>query len=147
MQWLHIRDFDRNDEKSEQHFPEFSGMRADMYEESLQFLTHLVQENASVLDLFDADYTFLNESMAKYYGIPNVIGPQWRRVDGVRQYSRGGILGFASTLSKQSALHAPVQFCEAIGSPRWCSVKNFPSRRKMSLPFQRIFPKDLRNVN
>lgn len=101
-QWLHIRDFDRNDEKSEQHFPEFSGMRADMYEESLQFLTHLVQENASVLDLFDADYTFLNESMAKYYGIPNVIGPQWRRVDGVRQYSRGGILGFASTLSKQS---------------------------------------------
>ena len=40
--------------------------------------------------------------LAKHYGIPGVTGPQWRRVDGVKQYSRGGILTQASVLSKES---------------------------------------------
>ena len=55
-----------------------------------------------MLSVLDADHTFVNEALAKHYGIPGVTGPEWRRVDGVRQYGRGGILGLATTLAKQS---------------------------------------------
>lgn len=101
-QWAHIYDFDQLNEKSETHFPNFVSLRSEMYEESIQFFASLFQNNESVLDLLDAKHTFLNESLAKYYGIPNVTGNDWRRVDNVRQYSRGGILTQASTLAKQS---------------------------------------------
>jgi hypothetical protein len=101
-QWLHIYDFDTLDEKSERHFPEFAALRGDMYEESIRFFTELFQRDASVLDVFEADYTMLNERLAKFYGIPGVAGDQWRRVEGIRQYSRGGILGLSTTLAKQS---------------------------------------------
>jgi len=101
-QWLHIHDFDRLDEKSERHFPTFVGLRGAMYEESLQFFTDLFQNDRSVLNILDADYTFLNEDLAKHYGIPGVTGKEWRRVDDVRKYSRGGILAQATTLAKQS---------------------------------------------
>ncbi|MGD9647419.1 MAG: DUF1592 domain-containing protein [Pirellulales bacterium] len=101
-QWLHIYEFDALDEKSGRHFPEFAELRGDMYEESIQFFTDLFQHDASVLSLFDADHTFVNERLAKFYDIPNVLGTDWRRVDGVRQHGRGGILGLATTLAKQS---------------------------------------------
>lgn len=101
-QWMHIRDFDQFDEKSEQHFPEFADLRGLMYEESIQFFQDLIQRDGSILEILDADHTFLNESLAKHYGIPNVAGDQWRRVDGVRKYARGGILGQATVLSMQA---------------------------------------------
>ena len=101
-QWLHIHDFDHLDEKSERHFPTFVGVRGAMYEESIQFFTDLFQNGGSVLDILDADYTFLNEDLAKHYEIPGVSGAHWRRVDGVKKFSRGGILAQATTLSKQS---------------------------------------------
>ena len=101
-QWLHIYDFDTLDEKSERHFPTFVGLREAMYEESIRFFTDFFRQNGSVLGVLDADHTFLNEALAKHYGIPGVTGPQWRRVDGIKKYSRGGILGQATTLAKQS---------------------------------------------
>jgi hypothetical protein len=101
-QWLHIYDFDTLDEKSERHFPEFTALRGDMYEESICFFTEMFQKDASVLDFFEADYTMLNERLAKFYGIPGVAGDEWRRVEGIRKYSRGGILGLSTTLAKQS---------------------------------------------
>ena len=101
-QWLHIYEFDTLDEKSEKHFPEFAELRGDMYEESILFFTDMFQNDASVLSVFNADHTFVNERLAKFYGMPGVTGPEWRRVDGVRQYDRGGILGFSTTLAKQS---------------------------------------------
>ncbi|QDU82386.1 hypothetical protein Pla110_41410 [Polystyrenella longa] len=101
-QWLHIRDFDQHDEKSEAHFPEFATIRKDMYEESILYFTDLFQNDRSILDLIESDYTFLNENLATFYEIPHVTGPDWRRVEGVRQYGRGGILAQATTLSKQS---------------------------------------------
>ena len=73
-----------------------------MYEESIRFFTDFFQNNRSVLSLLDADYTFLNEPLAKHYGIPGVAGPEWRRVDGMRKFGRGGILGQAAILAKQS---------------------------------------------
>ena len=101
-QWLHVHDFDTLDEKSERHFPTFAGLRGAMYEETILFFTDLFQRNGSVLEILDTDHTFLNESLAQHYGIPGVSGEAWRRVDGVKKFSRGGILGQASTLAKQS---------------------------------------------
>ena len=101
-QWLHIHDFDHLDEKSDRHFPTFVSLRGAMYEESIQFFTDLFQNNGSVLNILDANYTFLNEDLAKHYDIPGVKGPEWRRVEDVKKFSRGGILGQATTLTKQS---------------------------------------------
>jgi Protein of unknown function (DUF1592)/Protein of unknown function (DUF1588)/Protein of unknown function (DUF1587)/Protein of unknown function (DUF1585)/Protein of unknown function (DUF1595)/Planctomycete cytochrome C len=100
--WLHIYGFEELAEKSERHFPTFNGLRGAMYEETLRFFTDLFQRDGSVLEILDADHTFLNAELARHYGIPGVTGPGWRRVDGVKQYSRGGILGQATTLAKQS---------------------------------------------
>ena len=101
-QWLHIYDFDSLDEKSERHFPTFARLRGAMHEEAILYFTDLFQNDGSVLSVFDGDHTFLNEALAKHYGIPGVTGPEWRRVDGVRKYGRGGILALAATLAKQS---------------------------------------------
>jgi hypothetical protein len=101
-QWLHVNGFDTLDEKSERHFPTFVGLRGDMYEEVIRYFTDLIQNDGSVWTVFDADHTFLNESLAKHYGIPNVTGSEWRRVEGVRQHGRGGVLAMAATLAKQS---------------------------------------------
>ena len=101
-QWLGVRDFDSHGEKSEQFFPTFGPLRGDMYEESVRFFADLFQRDGSVLEILDADHTFLNEALAKHYAIPGVTGPEWRRVDGIKQYGRGGILTLATTLAQQS---------------------------------------------
>ena len=101
-QWLHVRDLATLDEKSERFFPTFASLRGDMYEETVRFFTDLFQRNGSIIDILDADHTFLNERLAGHYAIPGVTGPEWRRVDGVKQYGRGGVIGMASVLSKQS---------------------------------------------
>lgn len=101
-QWLHIRGFESHDEKSETHFPTFIALREAMAQESSLFFTDLFQHDRSVLSILDADHTFLNEALAAHYEIPHVTGPEWRRVDGVRQYGRGGILGQATTLAANS---------------------------------------------
>jgi hypothetical protein len=101
-EWLHIHDFQSLDEKSDRHFPTFASLRGPMYEEAIRFFTDSFQNDASVLALFDTDHTFLNDSLAKHYGIPGVTGAEWRRVDGVRKYGRGGILGLSATLAKES---------------------------------------------
>jgi hypothetical protein len=103
--WLHIYDFDELGEKSDRHFPTFAGLRGAMYEETIRFFTDLFQNDGSVLNILDADYTFLNAELAKHYGVTNVKfsgSNDWQRVDGVKKYSRGGILAQATTLAKQS---------------------------------------------
>lgn len=100
--WLQIDNFEHLDEKSEQHFPTFAGLRAAMAEESTLFFTDLFQHDGSVLDILDADYIYLNEPLANHYGIPGVKGAEWRRVEGVKKYFRGGVLAQATTLAKQS---------------------------------------------
>lgn len=101
-QWLQIYDFAHFDEKSDRHFPTFAPLRGAMYEEPIQFFTALFQSNGSVLDILDADYAFLNEALAEHYGVPGVTGPEWRRVRGVKAYSRGGILGMGAILARQA---------------------------------------------
>ena len=100
-QWLHVRDFEHMDEKSERLFPEFAELKADMGEESIRFFEDMFRNDGSVLDLLDANYTFVNARLAKFYGISGVEG-DWQRVDGTRRVSRGGILSMAATMAKQS---------------------------------------------
>jgi hypothetical protein len=100
-QWLQVRDLATLDEKSERHFPTFLSLRSAMQEEAVRFFIDLFQENRSVLSLLDADYSFLNGDLARHYGI-ELKNAEWQRVDGLRKQGRGGLLGFAATLSKQA---------------------------------------------
>ncbi|MDA0810389.1 MAG: DUF1592 domain-containing protein [Planctomycetota bacterium] len=100
-QWLHIRDLETLNEKSERHFPTFVGLRDEMQEEAVRFLMDLFQADRSVLSLLDSDHSFMNATLAEHYGIA-LPSDEWQRVDGLRAHGRGGMLGFAATLSKQS---------------------------------------------
>jgi hypothetical protein len=100
-QYLHVRDVAALDEKSERHFPSFKPLREAMQEEVTRFYIDLFQNNRSVLELVNSDYTFLNKPLADHYGIP-FDGTVWQRVDGIKKYGRGGVLGFSATLAKHS---------------------------------------------
>ena len=101
-QWLHVRDFDKHDEKNERLYPEFAELREAMYEETVSFFEDMVRNNGRVLDILEADHTFLNEPLARHYGIEGVSGGDWRAVQGVRARGRGGVLGMATFLASQS---------------------------------------------
>ena len=77
-------------------------VRQTMYEESILFFQDLFQADRPLWQLIDADHTFLNETLAKYYGIPGIEGDEFRYVEGVKTYRRGGMLGWASVLAKHS---------------------------------------------
>ena len=102
-QWLNVRGFDELKEKNERLFPTFdANLRKAIYEESILFFQDLFQADRPVTKIIDADDTYLNETLAKHYGIPGVTGEQWRRVAGVRRYGRGGVLGLASVQTKEA---------------------------------------------
>ncbi len=102
-QWIHVRGFDTFDEKNERMFPVFNyTLRNAIYQETIHFFLDFFRNDRPILSLLDADYAFLNETLARHYGIPGVKGDAFRKVDGVRKYGRGGVLGFASVQAKQS---------------------------------------------
>ena len=79
-------------------FYEFDeNLRNDMAQETKLFLESQLREDRSVLDLLTADYTFVNERLARHYGIPGIYGERYRRVT-VDDPNRGGLLGHASLL-------------------------------------------------
>ncbi|WP_213804178.1 DUF1592 domain-containing protein [Granulicella sp. dw_53] len=84
-------------------YPNFDNNLAhSMLRETELFFGSIVREDHNVLDLLDADYTFVDEALAKHYGIPNVLGNRFRRID-VRDETRRGLLGQASILTLTSA--------------------------------------------
>ncbi len=97
-QWLGLRAL--GDIKPDRKlYPEFDGgLAADFEEETRLFLRSVIRENRSVLDLIGANYTYVNERLARLYGIPGVIGPGFRRVSLVGSPERGGLLGQGSIL-------------------------------------------------
>ncbi len=101
-QWLHVRDFDQNNDKNEQLYPEFSSLRHDMYEETVRFFEDMFRNDGSILDMIDGDHAFMNQSLAKHYGIDGVSGSEWQKMNGMRARGRGGILGMATVLASQS---------------------------------------------
>ncbi len=104
--WLHLYDFRELDEKSGRHFPDFNGLRDSMHEETVRFFTDLFRQNGRVLDVLESDHTFVNADLAKFYGLPapaaGASEDGWQRVTGLKAIGRGGVLGQAAVLAKQS---------------------------------------------
>ncbi len=97
-QWLELRNLPIAYRDSET-FPGFnSDLRRAMGEETRLFFAAIVQEDRSLLEFIDADFTFLNERLAEHYGIAGIEGNEFRRV-GVDREQRGGILTHASLLT------------------------------------------------
>ena len=92
-------------------FPDFDdNLRVAMREETELFVGSIVHEDRSLLDLLDGNYTFVNERLAKHYGIPNVYGSDFRRVELAPEFDmRRGLLGKASlqTVSSQPQRTSP----------------------------------------
>jgi mono/diheme cytochrome c family protein len=83
-------------------YPEYDeNLRLALLEETERFAEHIVREDRSVLEFLDADYTFLNERLARHYGIANVRGSDFRRVK-LMDRTRGGVLGQGSVLTVTS---------------------------------------------
>jgi mono/diheme cytochrome c family protein len=100
-QWLFLRNL-KNSSPDPQIFPDFDdNLRQAMREETKLFFQSIVREDRSVMDLLNADYTFVNERLARHYGIPNVYGSQFRRVT-LTSEVRHGLLGQGSILTVTS---------------------------------------------
>jgi hypothetical protein len=80
-------------------FPDFDdNLRQAFREETERFLESVVRDDRSVLDLLRADYTFLNERLARHYGVPRIYGSRFRRVALAPESGRGGLLRHGSIL-------------------------------------------------
>ncbi|HTU26173.1 MAG TPA: DUF1592 domain-containing protein, partial [Pirellulales bacterium] len=100
-QWLELRRLERM-MPNKKLFPNFDHYLADMMcEETERFFAAIVAEDRSVLDILDGNFTFLNERLAKYYGIEGVNGKEFRRVE-LTGHERGGILTHGSVLTLTS---------------------------------------------
>ena len=104
-QWLHLRNLD--EVKAEPSvYPEFDQDLVDAFrQETALFIGSTIEEDRSVLDLLGADYTYVNERLARHYDIPGVYGSRFRRVTLPDLEQRGGLLGHGSLLSLTSYPH------------------------------------------
>ncbi len=100
-QWLGLRGLERH-QPDPTEFPDFDkALRKAMHDEATMFFESVMRENRSVLDFLDSDYTFLNERLAKHYGIAGVSGVQMRKVM-LSDRKRGGVVSMASFLTVTS---------------------------------------------
>ncbi len=101
-QWLYLRNLE-SITPDLRLFPDFDdNLRQAFRQETELFFESVVREDRSVLDLLKADYTFLNERLAKHYGIPHVYGSRFRRVSLGADSHRGGLLRHGSILTVTS---------------------------------------------
>jgi len=101
-QWLRLRNLESVSPNVRQ-YPDFDdNLRQAFRQETELFVDSIRREDRSVLDLLKTDYTFLNERLAKHYGIPNVYGSRFRRVTLGADSKRGGLLRQGSILSTTS---------------------------------------------
>lgn len=101
-QWLELRRLE-SAKPDRELFPQFSEyLRMSMRRETEMFFESIVREDRSILDFINGNYTFLNEQLARFYNIPDVKGPEFRRVALTGDTPRGGILTQASVLTVSS---------------------------------------------
>lgn len=101
-QWLKFNGFDEKSTVDEKKYPEFTAdIRNDMQRETVEFFAHLIRDDRNVGDIIGGDYSFLNERLAKFYGVPGITGGEFREVK-VAQQHRGGLLGMGAILTKTS---------------------------------------------
>ena len=101
-QWLFIRNVESHQPSPESLFHYDDNLRKAFEQETKMFFESIVRENRSVTDLLTADYTFLNERLAKHYGIDGVYGERFRRVTLPADSPRRGLLGQGSILMATS---------------------------------------------
>ena len=100
-QWLQLRKLATVARDSDL-FPGFNdSLKGAMRRETEEFLADVLRENRSILDLLDSDYTFVNESLARHYGMEGVTGEEFRKVK-LPDHRRGGVLTQASVLTLTS---------------------------------------------
>jgi len=137
-QWLYLREL-KNANPDSREFPDFDdNLRQAFQRETEMLFESILREDRSVLDLLDADYTFVNERLAKHYGIANVYGPDFRRVP-VPRDARRGLLGQGSMLLVTSNANrtSPVQrgkwiLENLLGSPPPLPPPNVPPLKENS---------------
>jgi mono/diheme cytochrome c family protein len=100
-QWLRLQDLDKI-KPDARLYPQFDAtLAAAMQRETELLFESIVREDRDVLDLLNADYTFVNERLARHYAIPNIAGPAFRRVV-LTDVNRRGIFGHGSILTMTS---------------------------------------------
>jgi mono/diheme cytochrome c family protein len=98
-QWLYLRNLAAVSPNARQ-FPDFDdNLRQAFRRETELYFQSIMQEDRNVVDLLTADYTFLNQRLARHYGIPNVYGDRFRRVSLAQNSERRGLLGHGSILT------------------------------------------------
>ncbi|HET9220315.1 MAG TPA: DUF1592 domain-containing protein [Terriglobia bacterium] len=101
-QWLYLRNLAASTPDA-RLFPDFDdNVRQAMQKETELFFGSIVREDRSIMDLLGANYTYLNDRLARHYGIPNVYGSHFRRVTLAPDTMRGGLLGHGSILTVTS---------------------------------------------
>jgi hypothetical protein len=109
-QWLDLRKV-RDVKPTQRQFPDFDANLRDAFQRETELLVDsIMREDRSVIDLLNANYTFVNERLARHYGIPNIYGPHFRRVT-LDDPTRGGLLGHGSilTLTSNDTRTSPVR--------------------------------------
>ena len=137
-QWLYLREL-KSSNPDGREFPDFDdNLRQAFQRETELLFESVVREDRPVLDLLDADYTFVNERLARHYGIANVYGPDFRRVP-VPSDARRGLLGQGSMLLVTSNANrtSPVQrgkwiLENLLGSPPPLPPPNVPPLKENS---------------
>jgi Protein of unknown function (DUF1592)/Protein of unknown function (DUF1588)/Protein of unknown function (DUF1587)/Protein of unknown function (DUF1585)/Protein of unknown function (DUF1595)/Cytochrome C oxidase, cbb3-type, subunit III len=137
-QWLFLRNL-KSAAPNLDTFPDFDdNLRQSMKRETELFFGSIVNEDRNVLDLLTADYTFVNERLARHYGIPGVYGSQFRRVH-ITDENRRGLLGQASilTVTSYAARTSPVQrgkwiLTNLLGTPPTPPPPNVPELKENS---------------
>jgi hypothetical protein len=135
-QWLFLRNL-KSAAPNLDTFPDFDdNLRQAMKQETELFFGSMVREDRNVIELLTADYTFLNERLARHYGVPGIYGSQFRRVH-VADETRRGLLGQASILTVTSypARTSPVQrgkwiLTNILGSPPLPPPPNVPELKE-----------------
>ena len=103
-QWLQLRNL-KSRQPNSHEFPDFDDNLRQAFEREMElFFASIMREDRSVLDLMAADYTFLNERLARHYGVPNVYGSHFRRVT-LQNDARRGLLGKGAVLMVTSHPH------------------------------------------
>jgi hypothetical protein len=100
-QWLRLQDLDKIN-PDVRVYPDFDNqIKQAMVEETERLFRHVVRADRSILELFTSNYTFINERLARHYGIPGVVGEEFRRVE-YPDDRRRGLLAHASVLTSTS---------------------------------------------
>jgi hypothetical protein len=105
-QWLGFYAFDQYRGVDTTRYPEFTdAVKSAMYDEAVSFFEHVIRRDRPVRELLHADYTFLNEALAKYYGVPRPIASkeEMEFVAGASAMRRGGMLRLGAVLTATSA--------------------------------------------